>query len=59
MAVSFIYFFIYSFMWNIQNARIDAYVHSLDLEQDLEWILQSHATDDEVEDIKNRVKWIV
>ena len=43
-------------MGNIQNARIDAHVHSLDLEQDLEGILQNHATDDEVEDIKGRVQ---
>lgn len=43
-------------MGNIQNARIDAHVHSLDLSNDLEWILQQHATDDEVQDIKWRVQ---
>jgi len=43
-------------MGNIQNARIDAHVNSLDeLEADLHEILTIHATDDEVSDIKNRV----
>lgn len=46
-------------MVNIQKARIDAHVNSLDLEEDLHEILQKHATDDEVSDIKNRVNWIV
>lgn len=46
----------YIIMGKIQNARIDAHVHSLDLAQDLEGILQNHATDDEVEDIKGRVQ---
>ena len=56
MAISIIYFFMYIIIGKIQNARIDAHVHSLDLEQDLEGILQNHATDDEVEDIKGRVQ---
>lgn len=43
-------------MTNIQKARIDAHVNSLDLEQDLHAILQKHATDDEVDDIKGRVQ---
>lgn len=46
-------------MTNIQNARIDAHVHSLELDQDLQEILWNHATDDEVRDIRNRVEWIV
>lgn len=46
-------------MKNIQNARIDAHVHSLDLEQDLAGILESHATDDEADKIRNRVDDIV
>ncbi len=46
-------------MVNIQKARIDAHVNSLDLEEDLQEILKRHATDDEVEDIKDRVKGIV
>lgn len=46
-------------MTNIQNARIDAHVHSLDLEQDLEEILKKHATNDEIEDIRNRVEGLI
>lgn len=59
MAVSVFIFLFIIFMVNIQKARIDAYVSSLDLEQDLHEILQNHATDDEVESIKNRVNGIV
>lgn len=59
MAVSVFIFLFIIFMVNIQKARIDAHVSSLDLEQDLHDILQNHATDDEVESIKNRVNGIV
>lgn len=46
-------------MKNIQNARIDAHVNSLDeLETDLHEILATHATDNEVDDIRNRVDGI-
>lgn len=47
-------------MVNIKNARIDAHVNSLDeLGTDLQTILSHHATDDEVNDIKNRVGGII
>ncbi len=43
-------------MTKIQQARIDSHIDSLDLTQDLPGILQNHATDDEVEEIKWRVQ---
>lgn len=47
-------------MGNIQNARIDAHVSSLDeLGTDLHTLLRDHATDEEVDDIRNRVDGIV
>lgn len=46
-------------MTNIQNARINSHIDSLDLEQDLAGILESHATDNQIEDIKSRVNEIV
>lgn len=42
-------------MVNIQKARIDAHVNSLDLEGNLQEILSQHATADEVEKISKRV----
>lgn len=59
MAMGRYLFFIYNFMGNIQNARIDAHVNSLDeLGTDLHEILAVHATDQEVDDMKNRVDGI-
>lgn len=46
-------------MTNIQEKRENSYINSLDLNQDLAWILKMHATDMQVEDIKNVIKWIL
>lgn len=47
-------------MGRIQNARIDAHVNSLDeLDTDLHEMLAQHATDEEVENIRDRVDGIV
>ncbi len=46
-------------MTNIQNARMNSYIDSLDLDQDLAGILESHGTDNQIEDIRSRVNEIV
>jgi hypothetical protein len=56
MAVSLLFFYDIISMTKIQQARVDAHINSLDLWQDLPWILEQHATNEEVENIRWRVQ---